>query len=278
MPIGPGGVWIPKASGYRSGYNPYKQTGNGAGNPFEVGVRGPSGGMGAFGTGGGGWGAGGGEQGPSFGQMRDVFNQTVGDVRGQLTGGADLQRFGALGGAVQQGVLNPQGFGEGIMTQARTRNAEREAGLRESILRGLQNRSAATGFSRSASAMDVGQNIRGASAQRLSDADLQLQMEDARLKRSSQADMLRAALGLTGEERGYRSQLADFFAQVQRPVGGGGGGSEGGLPGAAQGYRFINERGEPLPFHPDGTPLTDMERQIALQERQAWLNENGGNV
>lgn len=248
--------------------------GYGAGNPFPVGVRpGGSGGWGAFGSSP--WGGGGGgDQGPSFGELRDVFNQTTQDVRGQLTGPADLGRFGALGSAVMDGVLNPQGFGDNILTQARTRNAEREAGLRESLLRGVQNRAAATGFGRSASALDVGQNIRGQSAQRLSEADLQLLMEDARLKRASQADMVRAALGLTGEERGYRSQLADFYANVQRPVGGGGSG-EGGLPGAAEGYRFINDRGEPIPFHPDGTPLTDSEWQEAFRERQRFLNGGG---
>lgn len=261
--------WEPKTS------YPGAPYGFGAGKPFGVGVApGGSGGWGAFGSSP--WGGGGGgDQGPSFGELRDVFNQTTQDVRGQLTGPTDLSRFGALGGAIMGGVLNPQGFGDNILTQARTRNAEREAGLRESLLRGVQNRAAATGFGRSASALDVGQNIRGQSAQRLSEADLQLLMEDARLKRASQADMVRAALGLTGEERGYRSQLADFYANVQRPVGGPGGGGEGALPGAAEGYRFINDRGEPIPFHPDGTPLTDSEWQEAFRERQRFLNGGG---
>lgn len=245
----------------------------GEGNPFGVGAApGPSQGWNY----GGGMFGGGGDQGPSFGEMRDVFNQTTDDVRGQLGGNVDLGRFGALGGAIMGGITNPQGFGDDVLTRMRTGAGEREAGLRESLLRGLQNRAGATGFGRSASALGVGADIRGQSAQRLAQANLGIDTEDARMKRQSQADMIRAALGLTGEERGYRSQLADFFANVQRPVGGGPGGGGGEpLPGAAEGYRFINDRGEPLPFHPDGTPLTDAEWQEAFKERQRFLNGGG---
>lgn len=222
-----------------------------------------------------GWNQGGGgfEQGPSFAAMREAFNQTVGDVRGQLTGPTDLGRFGALGGTVQQGFTNPQGFGDAIKQRAMTRIAEREAGLREQGLRNLQNSAGSGGFARSTSYNDVGQNIRGQSAGRIADAELGLEMQDAALRNQNYGENLRAALGLTGVEQGYRSQLADILANIQRPIGEDVG--AGGLPGAAPGYKYINARGEPLPFHPDGTPLTDRERQAAMLERIQFLMGQG---
>ena len=261
--------WDPKQSRYPGA--PY---GFGAGNPFPVGsAPGGSGGWGAFGTPpGGGWGSGGG---PSFGDTKAAFDQTVGDVRGQLGGSADLSRFGALGGAAMQGVLNPQGFGDDVLRRQMTRLAEREAGLRESGLRGLSNRAGATGFGQSASALDVGANMRGQSAGRLGDAELNLLMQDAQLKRSSQADMLRAALGLTGEERGYRSQLADFFANVQRPLGGGGAGGGQQFAGTGGKMPKLNEQGRPTGTYEDGTPLDDFGWQQAWKMRQAWEQTGG---
>ena len=38
---------------------------------------------------------------------------------------------------------------------------------------------------------------------------------------------------------------------------------------------IINAKGEPIPFHPDGTPLTDAEWQQAFAERQRFLNGGG---
>lgn len=249
--------------------DPWKHTSDyGSGTPFGVGV-GPGVSQG-WNQGGG---MGGGEQGPSFAQTKAAFDQTVGDVRGQLSGGVDLGRFGALGGGVMQGFQNPQGFGDEVKRRALTRISEREAGLREQGLRTLQNQAGAGGFARSTSYNDVGQNMRGQSAQRINEAELGLEMQDAGLKNQRYSEALRAALGLTGVEQGYRSQLADILANVQRPLGEDVGG--GGLPGAAQGYKFINERGEPLPFKPDGTPLSDWERQQAMLERQRFLMEQG---
>lgn len=246
----------------------------GEGDPFAVGVRpGGSGGRGAFGSFGGGMG--GGEQGPSFAEMRNLFDQTVGDVRGQLTGPTDFSRFGPVGGAVQQGVMDPQGFGSDVLQRGFTRISEREAGNREAQMRALANRAGAGGFSRSTSFNDVGQNLRGASIGRINDAELAMLMQDAQLRNQNRGQSLQAALGLGNLEQGYRSQLADFFANVQRPVGGGTGGQGGGLPGAAPGYKYINQRGEPLPFHPDGTPLTAWERQQALIEREQFLQTQG---
>lgn len=267
MPIGPGGVWVPRKSGYASGYDPYRQPSSGGGQ-FGVGSA-PGASQGWN------YGGGGGEQGPSFADTKQAFDQTVGDVRGQLTGGADLGRFGALGGGVMQGFSNPQGFGDEVKRRALTRISEREAGLREQGLRGLQNSAGAGGFARSTSYNDVGQNIRGQSAGRINDAELQLEMQDAGLRNQKYSESLRAALGLQGIEQGYRSQLADILANIQRPLGESVGGGGGGLPGAAQGYKFINARGEPLPFHPDGTPLTDRERQQAMIERQRFLQGQG---
>lgn len=251
--------------------NPFQGSagGYGEGNPFGVGSSGPSQG--------GHYGGFGGEQGPSFADTKAAFEQTMGDVRGQLTGPTDLSRFGALGGAAMNGVLNPQGFGPEILQRQMTRLAEREAGMREAQMRTLQNRAGSGGFARSTSYNDVAQNMRGQSAGRLNDAELALLMQDAQLKGTNRESALRAALGLTGAEQGYRSQFADILANIQRPLPQGGQGMGGGtpLPGAAPGYMFINARGEPLPFHPDGTPLTDFERQQALQERQRWMMENG---
>ena len=254
--------------------DPWKhQSDYGEGSPFGVG-SGP--GVSQGWNQGGGGGNGGGQ--PSFADTKAAFEQTMGDVRGQLGGNVDLNRFGALGGAAMNGVLNPQGFGDEIMQRQMTRLGEREAGMRESQLRTLQNRAGAGGFARSTSYNDVAQNMRGQSAGRLNDAELALMMQDAQLKGSNRESALRAALGLTSSEQGYRSQFADILANIQRPLPQGGQGGGTGLPGAAQGYKFINERGEPLPFHPDGTPLTDWERQQALIERQRWMMEQGGGV
>lgn len=199
----------------------------------------------------------------AFDDTTSEFNQALGS-----TMSPNDPRFGGLGGILMQMAANPQGFGGDVMNKIRTRLAEREAGTRENQLRTLGD----AGGRNFASFGDVGANIRGASAQRLSEAELQAEIQDALLRQTSRGQGISGGVNLASILAGLNSQAAQFAAGRQRPLIDDSEGKTG--PGGQ--FDLLNENGEMLNFHEDGTPLTAFERERQRQQRIAWMQQQTG--
>lgn len=199
----------------------------------------------------------------AFDDTTSEFNQAIGSSMSP-----NDPRFGQLGGFLQNLAINPQGFGGDVMNKIRTRLAEREAGTRENATRTVGD----MGGRNFSSFGDVLANIKGASAQRLSEAELQAEIQDAMLRQTARGQGISGSVSLASLIAGLNSQAAQFAAGRQRPLIEGGQGQTG--PGGQ--FDLLNENGEIMPFREDGTPLSAFEQERARQQRIAWMQQQGG--
>lgn len=177
-------------------------------------------------------------------------------------------RFGGFGSFLQNLAMNPEGFGGDVMNKIRTRLAEREAGTRENASRTVSD----MGGRNFSSFGDVLANIKGASAQRLSEAELQAEIQDAMLRQTSRGQGISGSVNLANILAGLNSQAAQFAAGRQRPLIDESQGKTG--PGGQ--FDLLNENGEMLSFNADGTPLSAFDRERQRQQRLAWMQQQAG--
>lgn len=225
--------------------------------------------------GGGGGRFGGGGTGISFEDVLEALNAQEGKVRGALGGplGIESGQFGQLGQTLMDLLLNPRGFGEEALTAARTRIAEREAGVREGGFRRLSQASSRAGFG-GGRAGDVAlrESLRGQSGQRITDAEIALDFQNAQLQQQNLQAALQAALGTANISAGQQQQLAQILASAFNPLAleGGQFGEGGGLGESALPTSF----GDPANRLP-GESLADQIRREAAA-RQAQQSSVGG--
>jgi hypothetical protein len=188
------------------------------------------------------------------GEVKDIFGKTLGVGSG---------KFGALESVLADLLKNPWGFNEADLTKARTRISEREAGMRQGAFQRLSE--GAGGF-RGGRILDktLRESMRGQSAQRITDAELALDMANQTMKQQNFVAAIQAALGAAGISGNLVGQEANIFANAFAPLPVGG---EGG-PGSSQ---LPNERGLPENRLP-GESLADQLRR----EAAAWQAYYGG--
>lgn len=186
---------------------------------------------------------------------------------------------GAVGQYATDRYMNPRGFGPEALAKQQRMAADNEAGSRENALEAMRQAAYASGFGESASLLDSQGNVRLRSAANLRDEQDRLFVENEKAKlaeATSSGDLIARLLALEAE---MNQSYADFQGRRKFPIAPGGtagAGAPGALPGAAPGWKYLNERGEMIPFHADGTPLTDFEKEQALFERQQWVRQYAG--
>ena len=152
----------------------------------------------------------------SLGQDALIAQQQLLDRIGG-TFGMQLPGEGQMG-YLQGQLTNPTGLTPQTIQDLMRSATEREAGLRESQLSGLANRAGATGFGQSASALGVGADIRGQSAGRLTDAEMNIRLQDEMAKRQMQQLALQGMLGYGGMRAGLQGQLLGAQAGIGQPI------------------------------------------------------------
>lgn len=188
------------------------------------------------------------------GQVDNIYGRTLGVGSGQ---------FGALESTLMQMLTNPQGYNPKDLALARTRIAEREAGVRGTNLEQLGVSKLGPRVADSA----LRESIRGQSAQRITDAELGLDFQNQQMRQQNILAAIQAALGTAQVSAGYNSDYARLKASMFDPVAAGsGGGGEG--PGGAM---LPNERGLAENRLP-GESLADQLRR----EAAAWQAYYGG--
>jgi hypothetical protein len=142
------------------------------------------------------------------GEVKDIFGRTLGVGSG---------KFGALESVLAGLLQNPWGFNEADLTKARTRISEREAGMRQGAFQRLSE--GAGGF-KGGRVLDktLRESMRGQSSQRITDAELALDMANQTMKQQNFMAAIQAALGTAGISAGLVGQEADIFANAFAPV------------------------------------------------------------
>ena len=202
------------------------------------------------------------------GALQGAYNDTTNEFNQAIGGNLapNDPRFGGFGAMLQNLATNPQGFGPDVMKRIMTRLAEREAGVRGNSERAIRD----AGGQNFSSFGDVLANMQGQSASRLSEAELNAEIQDAMLRQTSRGQGISGGVSLANILAGLNSQQASFAANRQRPLIEAGGTGPGGK------YDLLNESGEMINFHEDGTPLSAFERERQRQQRMAWMNSQGG--
>lgn len=226
----------------------------------------------------------GGFYGREGGDFAAGFNEA--NAKSEAAAQAALARLAAgqfAGGDVGQTAasryMNPRGFGPEALAKQQRMAADNEAGSRENALESMKQAAYASGFGESMGLLDSMGNVRLRSASNLRDEQDRLFVENEKAKLAQEAqsgDLIARLLALEGE---MNQSYADFQGRRKFPIapsGTAGGGAPGALPGAASGWKYLNERGEMIPFHADGTPLNDWEKEQALFERQQWVRQYSG--
>ena len=209
----------------------------------------------------------GGGTGIDFGAVQEALAKQKAEVNsifgGQL--GIGSGQFGALGSVLQNMLTNPQGMNPKDMALARTRIAEREAGVRGTALERMGVSQLGPRVADSA----LRESIRGQSGARITDAELALDFQNQQMMQQNLLAALQAALGTAGISAGLAGQHGNITAQMFNPIaaGMGGGGNQSG-PGSKL---LPNERGLSENRLP-GESLADQLRR----EASAWEAYYGG--
>lgn len=193
--------------------------------------------------------------------LADQAAKVDGIFGGQL--GVGTGQFGQLGSVLSGMMGNPTGFNPADMQKARTRIAEREAGIRTGQLSRLN----ASKFGPRVADFSLRESLRGQSGQRITDQELALDMADQQMKQQNWMAAIQAALGTAGISAGLTGQHAQIVGNSNSAFAAGEGGGQSG-PGSSQ---LPNERGLPQNRLP-GESLADQIRR----EAAAWQAYYGG--
>lgn len=195
------------------------------------------------------------------GKVDSIFNSPLGIESGQ---------FGLLGDTLARLLKNPQGFNEDALRAARTRIAEREASLRTGGFERLTGASGRSGFGKDRLAnRTLRESLRGQSGQRITDAEIALEMENAKLQQQSIQAAIQAALGVSSISAGLAGQHAGIAASSYNPLAVGGGygeGGGGGYPGSGLLPSSFGSQENRLP----GESLADQIRREAAARQAAY--------